>query len=112
MYFVHVIHEAERRRTREEQLAYNARTGRLAAGLRDLRASLAVTARRAVSFTTRGRGMLVPTAQCPSPTGPSPAGRPVPVSSASSSSVSGRSVSGRSVSDRDLVGSGSGPAQH
>jgi len=48
MYFAHVLSAAERPRTREEQLAYNTRSGELAARLRDLRRS-AAAARRAAS---------------------------------------------------------------
>jgi hypothetical protein len=111
MYFVHVTYEAERPRTREEQLAYNARTGALAAGLRDLRMSLTPTARRTLSFTTRGRGIHTPPAvrppvqyppvqyppvQCPPALGPTPA----------------NSESRGPAASRELVGSLSGPGQH
>jgi hypothetical protein len=93
MYFVHVTYEAERPRTREEQLAYNARTGALAAGLRDLRTSLTATAGRTLSFIPKGRGIRTlsaarppaqlssvqcppvqrPPVQCPPEPGPTPA---------------------------------------
>jgi hypothetical protein len=54
MYFAHVISAAERPRTREEQLAYNTRSGELAATLRDLRRS-AAAATRTTSFAARPR---------------------------------------------------------
>jgi hypothetical protein len=100
MYFVHTVHEAERPKTREEQLAYNARSGSVAAGLRDLRASLAARARRIGSFTTRGRGIQISTARYRSR-------RPAPGQTAPHMSASGRTAAGR-----ELVGSTSGRVRH
>jgi len=133
MYFAQVIHEAERPKTREEQLAYNARSGRLAAGVRDLRATLGATARRTASFTGRGRGIHIPPAQRVSPWRPSA----TPQSAAPQMAVAQTAVaqtavaqtavaqtavaqtavpqtvaSGRSPAGRELTDSLCGPVQH
>jgi hypothetical protein len=117
MYFVQVIYEAERPKTREEQLAYNARSGRLAAGVRDLRATLGTTARRTASFTRRGRGIHIPPAQRVSPWRPSATPQTAaPRTAVAPTAVAQTAVpqtvaSGRSPAGRELADSLCGPVQ-